>query len=390
MTMKFSVRLVALSMLAAQLVLSGKSFAQAPAQAQAPKRIALVVGNSAYQHTSALENPRHDATDISAVFKSLGFQVVEGLDLDKRSFDLKLREFVEALPGAAAAVFFYAGHGLQVAGRNYLVPTDAKLTTSAALDFEMVPLDVVHRSMEREATTNILFVDACRNNPLARNLARAMGTRSAQIGSGLSQVEAGVGTLISFSTQPGNVALDGTGRNSPFVGALIRHIKTSDNDLGATLIAVRNDVMKETENRQVPWENSALTGQFYFKATARPSASQSGKFDGEWRVVMNCPKTPDGALGFERRMLAHVQNGALNAQAGVAGNPNSLKLEGKIADDGGAVIHGIALSGRPETSVGGVPPGTRSTFFVVARFEGMTGSGKRHGVRDCDFVFGKK
>ncbi len=123
--------------------------------------------------------------------------------------------------GAPVAVFFYAGHGLQVGGQNYLVPVDAQLVTASALDFEMVRLDLVHRAMEREASTNILFLDACRNNPLARNLARTMGTRSTAIGRGLAPVEAGVGTLVSFSTQPDNVALDGTGRNSPFAGALV-------------------------------------------------------------------------------------------------------------------------------------------------------------------------
>jgi uncharacterized caspase-like protein len=120
--------------------------------------------------------------------------------------------------------------------------------------------------MEREAQTNILFLDACRDNPLARNLARAMGTRSAAIGRGLAAVESGLGTLISFSTQPGNVALDGTGRNSPFAGALVKHISFSNDDLSAMLIAVRNDVLRETQRRQVPWEHSALTGRFYFKA----------------------------------------------------------------------------------------------------------------------------
>ena len=123
---------------------------------------------------------------------------------------------------------------------------------------------VTPRIMERLTNTNILFLDACRDNPLARNLARSMGTRSSEIARGLAQVEAGIGTLISFSTQPGNVALDGTGRNSPFAGALVKHMDSLHDDLSAILIAVRNDVMKETQRRQVPWEHSALTGRFFF------------------------------------------------------------------------------------------------------------------------------
>ena len=186
-----------------------------PSAAMAQKRVALVIGNSAYQSTPALINPRNDATDMAAALKKLGFHVVEGFDLDKASFDRKVRDFADTMSGAKVGVFFYAGHGLQVAGHNYLVPVDAKLSTAAALDWEMVRLDLVQRTMERETETNVIFLDACRDNPLARNLARAMGTRSAEIGRGLAATEAGVGTLISFSTQPGNVALDGTAAIRP-------------------------------------------------------------------------------------------------------------------------------------------------------------------------------
>jgi uncharacterized caspase-like protein len=234
-----------------------------PAVAQ--KRVALVIGNSAYQNTPALQNPRHDGADMAAALKKLDFDIIAGFDLHKMAFDRIVRDFATALNGAEAGVFFYAGHGLQVGGQNYLVPVDALLTTVSALDFEMVRLDLVHRTMEREAPTNILFLDACRDNPLARNLARAMGTRSAEIGRGLAAVESGVGTLISFSTQPGNVALDGTGRNSPFARSLMKHLGSSSDDLSAILISVRKDVMKDTQRRQVPWEHVALTERFYFK-----------------------------------------------------------------------------------------------------------------------------
>jgi formylglycine-generating enzyme required for sulfatase activity len=234
--------------------------------ALAQKRVALVIGNSAYKYAGELPNPKNDAADISAVFRKLGFQVVDGIDLDKTAFDRKVRDFATALQGAEVGVFFYAGHGMQVGGQNYLVPIDAELSSEAALDFEMVRLDLVHRSMERETQTNIIFLDACRNNPLERSLRRAMGTRSAAIGRGLAAVESGIGSLISFSTQPGNVAADGTGRNSPFASALVRHLSDPD-DLGAILIAVRNDVMQATQRQQVPWEHSALTGRFYFSRT---------------------------------------------------------------------------------------------------------------------------
>lgn len=237
----------------------------ATAAGAAPRRVALVIGNSAYANTAPLGNPKNDAADMAEALKQLGFEVVEGRDLDKASMDRTIRNFAETLAGAQMALFFYAGHGLQVGGQNYLVPIDAKLSSAAALDFETVRLELIQRTMEREATTNIVILDACRDNPLSRNLARAFGTRSASIGKGLAAVESGEGTLISFSTQPGNVALDGKGRNSPFAAALLKHIPTPGDDLPTILINVRNDVMAATERRQVPWEHSALTAKVFFK-----------------------------------------------------------------------------------------------------------------------------
>jgi hypothetical protein len=245
------------ALLLAVLIAPSHSFAQG-------KRVALVVGNSEYKHTPRLENPKNDAVDMAGVLKSLRFDVIEGRDLDKGAMDRKLRDFSHALHNAHTGLFFYAGHGLQVNGQNYLVPIDAELGTAAAIDFELVPLDLVQRTMERESSTNILLVDACRDNPLARNLARALGTRSAQIGRGFAPVESGEGTLIGFSTQPGNVALDGSGRNSPYAAALLKHITTVGDDLPTVLINVRNDVMQATGRRQVPWEHSAMTARFYF------------------------------------------------------------------------------------------------------------------------------
>ena len=118
-----------------------------PATGHAQKRAALVVGNSAYQQTSKLANPKNDATDMAGALKKLGFHVIEGFDLDKAAFDRKVRDFAAALQGAEAGLFFFAGHGLQVAGQNYLVPIDAELSSDVALEFEMVRLDVVHRVM---------------------------------------------------------------------------------------------------------------------------------------------------------------------------------------------------------------------------------------------------
>ena len=248
-----------------------------------------------------LANPKNDAIDVSAALKILSFQVIEGIDLDKAAFDRKLREFASALQGAEVGLFFFAGHGLQVGGQNYLVPIDAELKSPSALDFEMVRMDVVQRVMEHETSTNVLFLDACRDNPLARNLARAMGTRSSDIGRGLAPVVSGVGTLISFSTQPGNVALDGRGRNSPFAGALVRKLAAPKDDLSSLLIDVRNDVMQETQNKQVPWEHSALRGRFFFQedrsskpaaVAAPPLHSPAGEAERVWTTIKDTKNAP--------------------------------------------------------------------------------------------------
>ncbi len=255
--------------------------------AAAAKRVALVIGNSAYAEAGTLANPVNDAADMAKALASFGFDVVLGLDLDRRAFDEKLRAFSNALEDADTAVLFYAGHGLQVAGHNYLIPVDAKLKSERDLDFETVQLDFVLRQMEvgRDGKTNIVFLDACRNNPLARNLARSMGTRSASIGHGLAEVQTGVGTFIAYSTQPGNVALDGEGRNSPFTSALARRIAEKDRNLNALMIEVRKDVLKATDGQQVPWDHSALTSDFFFQAPARGAANDGGISAAEQEAV---------------------------------------------------------------------------------------------------------
>ena len=306
--------------------------------ALADKRVALVIGNSAYKHASELANPRNDAADMAAALKRLGVMVIEGTDLDKPGMDRAIKSFAAALSGADVGVFFYAGHGLQVNGSNYLVPVDAELTTSAALEFEMVRMDLVQRLMEGEAKTNLVFLDACRNNPLSRNLARAMGTRSGVIGQGLAAAESGVGTLISYSTNPGNVALDGAGRNSPYSGALVKALTASNDDVIGILTKVRNDVMAATADKQVPWENHSLRSRFFFRqpvvaveppqaslAPASParSASAGGSIDPE-RAWAATKDTKDGMVleSFLRRFgdsfyadLARSRLGEINSAA---------------------------------------------------------------------------
>lgn len=246
-------------------------------QAALERRVAMVIGNGAYEHAGELTNPANDARDIAASLQDANFTVILGVDVTKLELQNRLREFAAVIEDADVALLYYAGHGLQVHGRNYLIPIDAQLANERDLEFEATRLDFILSQMElgREGKTTLVFLDACRDNPLARNLARSMGTRSAALGRGLAQVDSGVGTFVSFSTQPGNVAVDGDGRNSPFTAALKQHIRTSGVNLNGTMIRVRNDVIRATGGRQVPWDHSALTGEFYFHPPGAPSAAQS-------------------------------------------------------------------------------------------------------------------
>lgn len=233
--------------------------------AQAERRVALVIGNSQYDNVAALTNPKNDASGMTKKLEQLGFEVTTGVDLDLREMRRTIHKFVRTLEGADLALFFYAGHGMQVNGSNYLLPTDTQLASYLDLEFETVPANLILNAMERSAKVNLIFLDACRNNPLAENLARSMGTRSSAVGRGLAKIGSGVGTLISFATQPGNVALDGSNQNSPFTAALLKHLGTPGMDITRELVLVRRDVLEATNGKQVPWDNSSLTGAVILK-----------------------------------------------------------------------------------------------------------------------------
>jgi hypothetical protein len=227
------------------------------------RRVALVIGNGKYTQVPQLPNPPYDAADIAQALRKLGFDVIEGRDVEKKTMEDKIREFGRKLDGANLALFFYAGHGLQVAGKNYLVPTDAKLERPGDLTFETIDMAVVLEQMESAERVDLVFLDACRDNPFAKTLARSLGTRSAAVGQGLALVQSAVGTMIIYSTQPDNVAQDGAGRNSPFTGALLKHIATPGVQIESMIKRVRADVITATQRQQVPWDNSSLVGDVY-------------------------------------------------------------------------------------------------------------------------------
>jgi uncharacterized caspase-like protein len=248
-------------------------FGLSPARAET--RIALVIGNSAYRNVTPLENPGSDAKLIADTLIGLGFNLVGGraqLDLDKPSIDRVVQAFGRQLAGADVGLFYYAGHGVQIRGENFLVPIDANPTREADVDFQMFDTNVLLRQMQGAGTRlNIVILDACRNNPffgrgLAVGRAQDAGNiRLRDLASGLAQMQAPEGTLISFATQPGSVAQDGFGRHSPFARALADTMPRPGVGIFDTFNQVGLDVKRTTGGAQQPWVSSSpIEGTFYF------------------------------------------------------------------------------------------------------------------------------
>jgi len=245
--------------------------------AHAETRIALVIGNSAYRNIAPLPNPANDAKLIAKTLADLGFKLIGNgpqLNLNKPQFDQAVQDFGDAIQGADVALFYYAGHGLQVRGANFLVPVSANPSREVDVDFQMLDVNLVLRQMEYgRARLNLLILDACRNNPFGNRGLRAVST-------GLAQMQAPEGTLISFATQPGNVALDGAGGDSPFTKALAQTMRTPGLDIFRAFNEVGLVVARETKGEQQPWVSlSPIKGDFYFAGKAEPDpVLQQSKF----------------------------------------------------------------------------------------------------------------
>ena len=233
-------------------------------QALAEKRIALVIGNGDYAF-SPLPNPKNDAKLMARTLRGLDFEVIETLDADQKAMKTSIKAFGKKLDTAGregVGLFFYAGHGVQVKGANYLIPTDAQIETEGDVDIDAINAQSVLSMMEFSgARLSFVIMDACRDNPFKRSF--RSGSR------GLAKMEAPTGSLIAYATAPGDVAADGTGANSPYTMALSRMMNTPGLPVERMFREVRNSVRKETNNKQTPWESSSLVGgDFYFKGGA--------------------------------------------------------------------------------------------------------------------------
>jgi len=229
--------------------------------AYAEKRVALVLGNSAYQNAAALPNPVNDASVMASTLKAAGFDFVEfRRDLSAVETRRALREFGDRARDADIAVVYYAGHGIEVDGANYLIPVDAKLERDTDVYDEALSLDRVLVAIEPAKKLRLVILDACRDNPFAKSMKRTLATRA--IGQGLAKVEpTSPNVLIAYSAKAGSTAADGDGKNSPFTLALSKYLPTPGLDVRRAFGYVRDDVLKTTNNRQEPFVYGSLGGE---------------------------------------------------------------------------------------------------------------------------------
>jgi len=204
------------------------------------KRLALVIGNGAYTNVSPLKNPPNDARDMATSLKSLGFEVTSGINVNQRDMKRLIREFGQRLKQGGSGLFYYAGHGVQSKGRNYLIPIDADIQSEAEVEDTGVDVNLVLGFMdEAQNGLNIVILDACRNNPFARSF------RSA--GDGLAQVDAPTGTLIAYATAPGRVASDGPSQNGLYTSELLKQMRVPGVPVTEMFMRVRAEVMKQVQ-----------------------------------------------------------------------------------------------------------------------------------------------
>ena len=287
--------------------------------AKADRRVAFVVGNGTYKNVAQLPNPPVDAKAMANVLRKVGFEVVEGTNLTRDKMTERLLEFGKKAQGADVAVFFYAGHGIAIAGSNYLLPIDADIKSE--MDVKLgaaINIDLTLDQTMSDAKVKLVFLDACRDNPFAAKIKSNSATRSVSVQTGLAEMKSGEGTLIAFATGPGQTALDGQeGTNSPFTRALIAHITTPGVEIQQAMTEVRAQVNEETNKGQLPWGHTNLIGAVFLNPapTPAPGAVAAAPAAGGPAVASNAPggSGSDVELEFWRSVKESNKPEELNA-----------------------------------------------------------------------------
>jgi uncharacterized caspase-like protein len=245
----------------------------AAGDARADRRIALVIGNANYNNPSlVLSNPKNDAEDVATALRSLGFEVVQAIDANKRDMDLGMAKFARLATDSDAALFYYAGHALQYQGRNYLMPIDAEVEDEVSLRYQMIAIDDVRAALDRASGVKVMILDACRNNPIVDSLRRKMSGETRALGGGvrgLARIDKTQGTVIAYSTAADEVAADGQGRNSPFTTAFLKRLQEPGLEIEQLFRRVAADVNSATGGRQRPETYVSLLSDYYLNQTDR-------------------------------------------------------------------------------------------------------------------------
>ncbi len=280
--------------------------------AVADKRVALVIGNSDYKD-SPLNNPVNDAIDITAALKKTGFEVDYYTNINRKQMREAIRKFGDKLRQADTGLFYFAGHGIQIKGRNYLIPLAVDVQAADEVEDESIDANAVLRKMETAGNAvNIVILDACRNNPFARSF------RS--LDRGLARMDGPVGSFIAYATAPGSVAADGTGRNGLYTQYLLEALAQPGLSIEQVFKRVRNNVKNVTSGQQIPWESSSLMGEFMF-LNGKQTASSSD--------IQTAPPAPPAVAFKYLQVIANVPNAEVivnNVNRGLTGNQGALNI----------------------------------------------------------------
>ena len=424
--------------------------AAAAAAATPESRVALVIGNAAYAQ-EPLRNPVNDARAMAKSLRALGFTVLLHENATKKQMEQAMLDYGRRIAGGGVSLFFYAGHGMQVRGRNYLVPVDARIDDEAMTRVAAVDLDLLlEQTAEAKNRVNVVILDACRNNPFERKMRGSS--------SGLAAVDAARGTMVAYATSPGSVANDGSGEHGLYTEELLRALQQPGLKIEEVFKRVRVAVAERSKGAQTPWESSSLTGDLVVNVTinvqaapgaggtpvptvadrdalfwasvresreaadydaylrqfpngtfaelarqrlatlaaqtpsagtaVRPSAGPAaGRFDGRWAATVVCAAAQQ-AQGYTLRLDVEVREGQLRGQLGTTGQAASLTLSGRIEADGRAQIQARGNTGDSRFAVGREQPGKPYSYSVVdAKFDERSGSGKRVQTRPCELSF---
>ena len=340
--------------------------------AHAERRVALVIGNGAYTNAPALKNPSNDAAVVAASLKALKFEVTEVINGTHRQMLDAMSAFGRSASGSDVALVFYAGHGVQVAGRNWLLPVGSSIAAETDLPAQAVRTSDIMEVMETSgARLKLMILDACRNNPLPTSASRGASR-------GLARVEANTaGTMITFATAPGDVAADGDTANSPFTTALVQHITTPGLEIRQLMGRVRETVYKSTGKRQLPWVNEALIGEFYF-AGKDPNATPVPVLKPKAITVVEAKPETNGPSEKEAFTLAQSLNTVEAWDVFLKQFPNGPyagfagAARAKLTAPAQSTTQTAAVQPQPAPSAGFLFPNSHRVRITPGQLEGLS------------------